>query len=593
MARRIPDSLLDEIRDGTDILGLVSEYVTLKKSGRSYKGLCPFHQEKTPSFNVSPDRGIFHCFGCGAGGNAFTFLMRIEGMEFIEAVRLLADKAGLKLPKATDEDAAKAGNRERLLALLKRASALYHRQLLDSSEAEVARRYLDGRGIGEASIKEFCLGYAPKAWDYLLKKAQARGVSMGDLESSGLVIRSERATGGWYDRFRERLVFPISDHRGQIVGFGGRVLEPDAKEAKYINTPETALYSKSRLLYGLEKARRHAQDSGELLVTEGYLDVITAHHYGVSNIVATLGTALTEQHARMIGRYAEKAVLVFDSDQAGVAAARRGADLLVAQGLQVDVMTLPPGDDPDSYLRSAGLEAFEEARRGARPLVEFLLAQVMERPDISSAAGKGRAAGELLSVIDRIPNKVERDEAFRLVADSLRVREEVLREELKRVRAEARRPAGSKSGARSSEKEDLRGEEVLLLRILLQEREAVEAVAASGFDPEVLKDERLRVICAALLETAKGGSPDLAGLLNHLPGPDLEDLAVRLAETPHGLEDFRAGLSDCLAQVGGRAIREEVLELERALKEAEAAGRHAEVRNLLLRRMELQKAIST
>lgn len=590
MARRIPDSVLDDIRGRADIVGLVGEYVTLKKSGRNYKGLCPFHQEKTPSFNVSPERDIFHCFGCGAGGNVFTFVMRMEGMDFLEAVRHLARRTGVELPAPTAEESARASQRERLLSVTRRAAALYHRSLLESPEARVARDYLAERGFAASDVEAFELGYAPQEWEFLLRKARAAGVSPADLEACGLVLLSERGEGH-YDRFRGRLVFPIRDHRGEVVGFGGRVLDPEAKEAKYINTPETALYSKGRLLYGMDKARKAAQDLGELMVTEGYFDVITAHHYGFKNIVATLGTALTEQHARLIGRYAQRVVLVFDADQAGLDAARRGADLLVAQGLAVEVMALPAGEDPDSYLRSAGVEAFEAARAEARPLVEFMLGHLLERPDIASAAGKGEAAREVLQVVDRIPNRVERDEAFRRVAEALGVREEALREEFRRLKSSQKRLAGEEPPGRPREgRSALPGEE-LLLSILLQETSALEEVL-DDFDPARLRDEGLRAVCAALFEVAREGELKLAGLLDRLPSPELAALAVRLAEKSHGLEDFRSGLRDCLEHIGERALREEVLELERAIKEAEAAGRHDEVQELSLRRMELHKTSS-
>ncbi|MFQ6672743.1 MAG: DNA primase, partial [Candidatus Tectimicrobiota bacterium] len=276
MARRIPDAVLDEIRDRTDLVGLIGEHVPLKKSGRNYKGLCPFHTEKTPSFNVSPDRNIFRCFGCGAAGNVFTFLMRIEGMSFLEAVRHLAQRAGVEVPAPSAEEATEGRRRERLLKVARRAADLYHRQLLEAPEADGARCYLADRGLTDATIEAFELGYAPAEWEFLLKKAGASGVSASDLEAVGLVIRRERGEGS-YDRFRARLIFPIKDHRGEVVGFGGRVLDPDATEAKYINTPETVLYHKGRLLYGMEKARGAAQEGDELLVTEGYLDVITAH----------------------------------------------------------------------------------------------------------------------------------------------------------------------------------------------------------------------------------------------------------------------------------------------------------------------------
>ncbi|MCH7769268.1 MAG: DNA primase [Nitrospinae bacterium] len=588
-ARLIPDAVLDEIRDRTDLVGFIGDYIPLKKSGRSYKGLCPFHTEKTPSFNVSPDRNIFRCFGCGAGGNVFTFVMQMDGMSFLEAVRYLAKRAGVEVPATTPEEASDARRRERLLKVTSRAATLYHRQLLEAPEADGARRYLADRGLTDAAIKDFELGYAPAGWDFLLKKAQTSGVSTADLEAVGLVIRSERG-GGHYDRFRARLIFPIRDHRGEVVGFGGRLLDPDATEAKYINTPETALYHKGRLLYGMDKARREAQDCDELLVTEGYLDVITAHQEGLGNIVATLGTALTEQHARLIGRYAKRVTLVFDADQAGLNAARRGADLLLAQGLQVEVLALPDGHDPDSYIRSSGMEAFEVAHRQAKPLVDFFLDELLKDDEADSPARKGRVASELLPLVSRIPNHVERDEAFRHMADALGVREEALRDEFRRQRAEARRHPVKGPGAEPVVQETPWPEEELLLRILLQDRAAMEAVSAD-LAPESLKDGSLRAICRALFEVSEVGEVDLARIVDHLPDAELAARAVQLAETPHGLEDYRVGLRDSMATIESRALRGQVRELERALREAEVAGNDSMVHELTLRRMELQRGL--
>lgn len=588
MARRIPDVVLDEIRDRTDLVGFIGEYVPLKKSGRNFKGLCPFHAEKTPSFNVSPDRNIFRCFGCGAGGNVFTFLMHIDGMSFIEAVRQLARRAGVELPAPSAEEAADARRREGLLQVTRRAASLYHRYLLEAPEAEGARRYVADRGLDAAAVETFELGFAPAGWDFLVTKAQASGVSAQDLETVGLVVRSERS-GSYYDRFRARLIFPIKDHRGEVVGFGGRVLDPEAAEAKYINTPETVLYQKGRLLYGMDKARQEAQEADELLVTEGYFDVITAHQEGLANIVATLGTALTEQHARLVGRYAYRVTLVFDADQAGVAAARRGADHLVAEGLQVKVMTMPAGEDPDSFIRKEGLENFTVARQEAKPLIDFLLEELLRAGDAASPAGKGRVASELMPLVGRIPNLVERDEAVRRMAAALGVREEAFRDEFRRLRTEARRPPAPKPAVEPAGREAAWPEEELLVRILLQEPAAVEA--ASELAPDALKDGPLRAICKALVEVAEDGEVDLARLIDNLADADLAARAVQLAETPHGLDDFRVGLRDSLSAIEERSLRARVRKLEQALKEAEEAGDQAVVRDLTLRRIELQRAL--
>jgi DNA primase len=583
MARRIPETVLEEIRDRVDIVSTIGEYVTLKKSGRNYKGLCPFHREKTPSFNVSPERGIFHCFGCGAGGNIFTFLMRMEGMSFQEAVKALADRVGVELSASTAEEAARASQKQRLLSAARQVARLYRRYLLEAREAEVARRYLDRRGVSQEASEAFELGYAPDRWDFLIQKAPSLKISQSELETLGLIIQRERSEG-FYDRFRGRLIFPIKDSRGEVVGFGGRLIDDTSEGAKYINTPETLLYQKRRLLYGIDLARKAAQHKGELIVAEGYLDVITAHQFGVKNMVATLGTAFTEHHARLIRRYVQRVVLVFDADQAGAEAARRGAEMLVEQGLEVSVMTLPAGEDPDSFLRSKGLEAFQEALERAEPLVDFLLA----RADTSTASAKGRAAREILGVVSRIPSRVEQAETLRRVSHRLRVPEEALWEEYRRLRAEAKPGRAGAPSDTALPSGETWPEEALLLRILLQEP-ALQEAKELGFKPQGLRDPKLRSIAEALIHINPSGKVDIASLLDHLQEPELADQALGLYHEPHGLEDYRSGLRDCLEQVAARGLREEIERLDQALREAEEAGDMEQVRELARQRMELQR----
>jgi DNA primase len=345
----IPQEIIEQVKDRTDILDVVSGYVTLSKAGQNFKGLCPFHSEKSPSFMVSPSRQIFHCFGCGTGGNAFTFVMKMEGTSFPETVRELARKAGIAVPEAAQgtRPSQDAGNREKLEQLNETAQAWFAHNLAQAEAGREARLYLKERGMFEDTLEAFGFGYAPESWDGLLKHLLKTGYTLPDLLAAGLITTKEGAgrnpkdASGYYDKFRGRVMFPIRDLRRKVIGFGGRILGEGMP--KYLNSPETPLFSKSRALYLLEKAREAAGKTETLIIVEGYFDAIALHQAGITNVVATLGTALTPDHIRIIRRYATKAVLLFDPDEAGVRAALRTLDLFVDSGLGVKVRTRSSG----------------------------------------------------------------------------------------------------------------------------------------------------------------------------------------------------------------------------------------------------------
>ena len=398
---RVPPEVLDEIRARVDLVDLVGAVVPLKRAGERWKGLCPFHQEKTPSFTVHPKLHLFHCFGCHAGGDVFEFLRRHDHLEFPEAVRLLADRAGVPLPgrEATPE----AGARDGLFTLMEWAARRFETWLWEGDAAERARAYLDGRGIGREIARAFRLGYAPEGWDHLLGAARQDGHPVEALLGAGLVL--SRQTGpGHYDRFRGRLIFPIVDTQGRVIAFGGRALA--GEEPKYLNSPETPLYQKGQTLYGLHRARETMTASRRALLVEGYVDCLMAHQHGVGETVAVLGTALTPAQLGLLRRYADEAILFFDADRAGQEAARRAEDLLeqssapdrwmetrrandlTRAGLRLKVATLPAGHDPDTFLRAEGRDAFEACCRAARPLLLFALDRVFAEEDTTSPRGR-------------------------------------------------------------------------------------------------------------------------------------------------------------------------------------------------------------
>ncbi len=404
MSKRIPQAFIDELLGRADIVNVVGSRVALKRAGRDYKGLCPFHDEKTASFTVSPAKGFYHCFGCGAHGTALGFLMSYDNLSFPEAAETLADMVGLEVPRETGAQEAPAAE-DGLLAVLREADQIYRRAL---RESPVAVEYLKGRGVDGHTAARFGIGYAPDAWDTVLRALGNGEPQVEKLIEAGLVIRNEQ--GRCYDRFRDRIMFPIRDTRGNVIGFGGRVL--GAGEPKYLNSPETPVFHKGRALYGLYEARRRPGRPEQVLVVEGYLNVASLAQYGVEPAVATLGTATTAEHVRRLTRLANRVVFCFDGDRAGRAAAWRALEtaLPVAGGnVEIRFLLLPAGEDPDSLVRARGADAFRELLADARPLSEFLVGELAAQVDVSHADGRSRLVALAHPLLERLPPGVYRE----------------------------------------------------------------------------------------------------------------------------------------------------------------------------------------
>jgi len=386
---------IDELRERADIVEVISDYVQLKKAGRYLKGLCPFHDEKTPSFHVDPARQLFHCFGCGEGGNVYGFLMKKEGLDFREAVERLAQRYGFRLHyQGVDGEARRReGRRERLLALHRLAVDRYTAQLYGAG-GERARLYLRERGMEEAAWREFRLGYAPDRWDFLYRLAVQGGFESREIAESGLFVRGER---GFYDRFRGRVIFPIEDLRGEVIGLGGRVIGPG--EPKYLNSPETPLYVKGRNLYNLNRARREILGKGFALIVEGYTDVIFLWQAGIRNVVATLGTALGEEHFRILSRLTDRIILAFDADAAGLDASSRSLAFLESFNLDLRVILIPGGMDPADYVREAGEEGFQQLIRESKGLLEFSIDKILSSFDPRDVDSKKRGIKKSIDVL--------------------------------------------------------------------------------------------------------------------------------------------------------------------------------------------------
>ncbi len=456
-----PERFIEEVKARADIVDVISSYFPLTRSGSNFKALCPFHREKTPSFFVSPHKQIYHCFGCGKGGNVFSFVMEYEKISFPEAVKILARRYNIPIPEEVGKVKVKGPSVRSLWAINSLAVKFYHRMLF-TKQGKVALDYLMKRGLTLETIKKFYLGYAPTGSEFL-EFARGKGAKEDLLVTSGLVIRSERS--GLYDRFRNRVMFPVFNLQGRPVGFGGRVLDPN-DEPKYLNCPDTPVFKKSNLLYGMHIARRFA-DQG-MIVVEGYMDLIALHQAGVENVVATLGTSLTEEHLRLLQRFTNRIFLLFDPDAAGIKAGMRAVRLSLPMELSVKVLSLPEGLDPDEFIRTYGKEAFFGVLERARDGAEFLFDQVISKYDINDPKQKSLALNELFDLLRDVQNSIIQSGYFTLISQKLQVPEAVISREFAKFSSRDRRgPKESVQTLTVKNSAQPRGPEVELLKIAL------------------------------------------------------------------------------------------------------------------------------
>lgn len=483
-------SPIEEIKNRLDIIEVLGNYIKLHKTGANYRALCPFHSEKKPSFFVSPVRQIWHCFGCGIGGDIFGFVMRIEGVEFGDALKILAQKAGVELKKQTPEYKKYQTERQRLYEICELATMFFEKQLQESKVGKTAREYLLKRGISEESINKWRIGYAPDVWQGLSDFLNSQGYKKEELEKAGIALTSER--GSFYDRFRGRIIFPIFDLNSQVVGFGGRVFkDKDKKEiAKYVNTPNTLLYDKSRILYGLDKAKVEIRHKDSCILVEGYTDVIMAHQAGTLNLVATSGTALTPYQLKILKRYSENLVLGFDMDVAGDTATKRGIDLAINLGFNVRIISLPEGKDPADVI-SEKPEEWEKIISKNKSIMDFYFDTTFSKFDKKTVEGKKEISKILLPVIKRIPNKIEQSYWVGELAKKLNVKEDDIEEELKKVKLEeypevyGLEEEEIKNLPLKSRKELLEESLTVLILKSPQSIELVEKKVISCFSPEI------------------------------------------------------------------------------------------------------------
>jgi DNA primase len=608
MAEHIPQEVIEEVRRRSDIVEVISEHLPLKGSGDSFKALCPFHSEKTPSFTVTRQKQIFHCFGCGVGGNVFHFLMKHEQLTFPEAVAAMARRCGITLDsgKSRSATAAQDGRREQLYRLNELAADYFHHLLLSAPQAEKARAYVKRRGIADSSVEMFKLGYAPAGWDHLLRHGAERRVPPQLLAEVGLV-KARDDGHGFYDRFRDRLMFPIWNVTGRVVALGGRLLENIPEAPKYLNSPETAIYKKGKLLYGLHATKQSIRREGRALIVEGYLDLISLVQAGIGNVVATLGTALTPSHVQLLKAYAREAVLVFDGDVAGRSAAVRSKEFFLqghvryflpgghvsagdgaAEGdLHAKVVLLPAGHDPDTFVQSEGREALLARVRLARPFMDFLFDTEAEAHDLSSVQGKLAYVRQLLPMILTIANQVERTEYLSQLVKRTGIAASALAQELHQLKAN-RTSADDKAITHYFPG---LGPERLLVHVLLTHRVWVPYVRAR-MPVDKLQEPILRAILEALYALAPDqGEFEVAALLERLPDEQHRDLVARFVLEPLGDEDVQEQIDDCLTALQRRRLEGQLKGLKEDMHEAERRGDLAQLSHLQRQFAQLRRAV--
>lgn len=557
------DSSLEEIKSRIDIVEMISEYVSLKKAGHNFKGLCPFHAEKTPSFVVNPSKQIYRCFGCGNGGDIFTFVMQQENIEFKEALRFLAKRAGVTL-KMSGEDAGKAGEKETVLKIQKTALTFFQNNLLKSS---IASSYLEKRGITEEARKLFYIGYAPKSWDALKKHLEGKGFRTEIIMKSGLITKTEK---GHFDIFRHRIIFPIFDLRGDVIAFGGRVM--DDSEPKYLNSPETPVFNKSRVIYGFNLAKNSIKQAGKALLMEGYLDVIAAHMNGFTNAVAPLGTALTADHGKLIKRFTDKVIIVFDSDAAGIKASRSAAETLFECGLDIRVLSLPEKDDPDSFIRRNGKEAFSSLMKKPLSIIDFLARQKKEKRAI---------AREAIDTFSRITDSFLLDGYVKELSEKLSIKEVFIFEELQKMKKKPMRPDVKSQSRLLKKSKPL--DEMYIIKLLLQFPEKADAAFGS-----ITEDDFKDMVTGSILQKIRKGITDFDKLILQCDDDEKELLSevTLMAE----FDDPDKVLADCVAGIKEKKRKLLIKELRERIKDAEMKNDSALVRELQMKQDSLQKS---
>jgi DNA primase len=613
---RISDNKIDEVRNAADIVEVISGYVQLKKRGKNYLGLCPFHTEKTPSFTVSAEKQMYHCFGCSKGGNIFTFLMEMDKISFVEAVRSLASKADIIIPEENVSATEEQTEFENYYAVCRFAGMHFFRNLTESEEGKEALSYFYKRGFTDETIRTFGLGYAMNSWDAFVLKAQGEGFKIEDIAKVGLA--RVRDDGSLYDYFRGRAMFPIFSTQGRVIGFGARKMrEDDAIAGKYINSPESPLYDKSRVLYGLFHSKDFIRQEDNALMVEGYADLISLYQAGIQNVVASSGTALTEAQLKLIGRYSKNLTLVYDADSAGSSATVRGIDLALEHDLNVRIVELPEGEDPDSFVLKHGGIEFRERFTNAVSFIDFKAKQFQRSGAFTTAEGKTQAVRSLVQSIAKMKDELKRNFYVKDVAEKYEVYESLLYRELERALAQEKRTTRADSILKSTfvqrqseadrplapERKPIPPEEHDILKLILEGNSEVIHYLLSNISLVQFSDERMRRLAQFVLDLYdERGTIDATAIINEVQESEfknlISDLVLSHYELSRGWQEMEKEIDeaepmriakDAVVTIHRKNIQREREENLQLLEKAKMQG--LEVKSYQQRAIELNELL--
>ncbi len=612
---RIPDDKIQEIRAATDIVEYIGTFVKLKKRGKSYLGLCPFHSEKTPSFNVSPDKGMYYCFGCSRGGDVIKFVMEWEKATYVEAIEILADRAGIVIVR-TEESIQSASETEKLYSACSFAAKMFHRNMMKTEEGSFALKYFQSRGFSDKTITSFGLGYSLRAWDALVKQAGEEGIKPEYLEKVGLARK--RDDGGNYDAFRGRAMFPIFSTTGRVIAFGARKLYDDDTLGKYINSSETPIYHKSKVLYGLCQAKEAIREKDAVVLVEGYADLLSVFQSGICNVVASSGTALTVEQIQLIARYTKNVIFVYDADSAGVNAMIRGVDLILENNLDVRVAELPEGDDPDSFVTKNGADGFQERLSKAITFVDFKANTLRREGKLDSPEGKAEAVRALVQTISKIKDPLKQSFFIKDVAEKYKLYESALITELEKFTrkvperflavprvggVEASAARDTKNAAAVREQKEIPVEEKELLLVALEEPTEMIPFIFSYIRAEEFSHPQAKEVAEILIdEFDSNGTVDVHQLLPRASTDAVRKLISELSFTPYQLgsrwEKVGARLSEtrtseraegAIKRMKKKVLEQELAENQRRMKDASLKGE--ETVQFLRRHQEIFKSL--
>ncbi len=564
----IPEEKIREIRESVSIIGVISDYLSLKKKGANHQGLCPFHQEKTPSFSVNENKNFFYCFGCHESGDVFSFLMKKESISFNEAAKLLAGRVGIIIPEKplTPQQVRTQSEKEELFEINKKAATLYNKLLLEDSRAAKARQYLERRSISTDTIKNYGLGYAPDGWDTLTKELKGSNKQLLLAQKTGLIVKKD--ADRYYDRFRNRIIFPIINLSRNVAGFGGRII--DKGEPKYLNSPESVIYSKRHTLYGLPNAVKDIKNSEKAIIVEGYLDVLSLHQAGIKNSVAPLGTALTEHQIQILSRYTQNIITVFDADPSGEKAMIRSLEPFLANNIAPYLVLLPENEDPDSFVRTNGETAFREKVDNAGHLFDFVIEKIIQKNKIATPRGRTDACDEIVPLLKKISDVMERDIYIQKISRRMNLKEEHIRSRMENASAKRGFSDVEKKKTETASASNKNAEQ-LVLQLMLCHPKIINLVDKSSFIEE-LTDTDIKQICSMVLtEYREKGSFSLSALIEKTEKEDLRKTIAKNSFENHLAGEPTKILEDCIKDIRLKKNIKKQEKVRGLLRQAEAA----------------------